>query len=308
MEFPLTHSSFTDISSPKLAVVMGPTASGKTAFAERLADELHAQLINADAFQVYIGMDIGTAKSPRKDDYLLTDIVEPSQQFGFGEWVQLASQELSRLYQEKRSAVIVGGSGLYIRALTEGFDSIYPAPPPELRERLNTIFSREGLAGLHHELARIRPLAEFAIDLQNPVRVIREIERQHAGPPRPVPSLPPFETVKSAILAPKEETALRIEKRYDEMIEQGWIDETAGLIKSGYCSDDPGFKAHGYRRICEFLEGRLGASDLRRLTILEIVQYAKRQRTWLRKEPNVKFIESKDALNKSQSASSFLFR
>src|SRR5205085_344215 len=115
---------------------MGPTASGKSSLAEALAEQLDAQLINADAFQVYRGMDIGTGKSSCKERYLLLDLVSPSQQFGLGEWLRLAVVELERLFAEGRSAIVVGGTGLYIRALMEEYAEISSAPDPQLRSEL----------------------------------------------------------------------------------------------------------------------------------------------------------------------------
>src|SRR5258708_1141560 len=107
---------------PLLVAVMGPTASGKSHLPQSLPTPLNPQLINADAFQVYQGMDIGTGKSVHKDRYLLLDLVSPTEQFGLGRWVQLAHDALTSLYSQDKSAILVGGTGLYVRALMEEYD------------------------------------------------------------------------------------------------------------------------------------------------------------------------------------------
>src|SRR5579859_2775526 len=131
---------------------MGPTASGKTELAEALADRLGAQLINADAFQVYRGMDIGTGKSSARDRYLLIDVADPNDQFGLGEWARLVQSALERLWAEGRPAVLVGGTGLYIRALMEQFDAISGKPAQELRDAILQDEAKFGIQGLVQRL------------------------------------------------------------------------------------------------------------------------------------------------------------
>src|SRR5689334_3511641 len=127
---------------------MGPTGSGKTEVAEAIAERLGAQLINADAFQVYRGMDIGTAKPTEKHRYRLLDLKQPNAGFGVGEFVQLASEELRELHHEGRDAVVVGGTGLYIRALFEGYAEMVSPPDPNLRSELMARERTKGLATL----------------------------------------------------------------------------------------------------------------------------------------------------------------
>lgn len=300
---PSILSSSADPAGPILASVMGPTASGKTALAESLADKIDAVLINADAFQVYRGLDIGTAKSPRKAEYRLIDVADPAEQFGLGQWLRLVHRELGELYDQGRNVVIVGGTGLYIRALTEGYDRIHAAPPPELRSHLSMVWKQEGLEGLKARLAAFPPERYADIDLQNPIRVIRRIEQLAGSDPEQLPTVPPFRRFKFGLNPPKVDDLSKISQRFDDMIAEGWIAETAGLLKIGYRSENPGFLAHGYRRICLHLAGQVTFEDLRTLTIAEIVRYAKRQRTWMRKEPNLCVLEGKpeDLLDKVMS-------
>lgn len=263
---------------------MGTTASGKSDVAEALADRIGAQLINADAFQVYRGMDIGTAKSPRKSAYALMDICDPRVQFGLGEYVSRAMPLLSNLFEEGRSAIVVGGSGLYIRALFDGYAEMYPEPDPELRLSLNDLFAREGLDPILKILQARDPAIFQKIDRQNPRRVIRAIEKTYAIQPVLNLQLPDFIKKKFWVDRSPEIIAKRINDRFEDMIAQGWLIEVKNLLDTGYTSSLPGFKAHGYRWICQYLCGQMELADVRARTVQETVQYAKRQRTWLRKE------------------------
>ena len=124
---------------------MGPTASGKSSLAEKIADALDAILLNADSFQVYRYLDIGTAKPTVKEQYRLLDLKDPNESFGVGEWVHLAQQELELAWERRQSVVIVGGTGLNIRALMERYGEMSGPPSPELRDALNQKLEREGL-------------------------------------------------------------------------------------------------------------------------------------------------------------------
>ncbi len=276
---------------PNLIAIMGTTASGKTEFAERLADNIQAQLLNNDAFQIYESLDLGTAKSSRKGEYKLIDIRTPDQPFGLGEWVRLAQTELVEVFQRGQSAVIVGGTGLYVRALLEGYDSMSGAPDPVLRDQLNQLTLLE----LQQKLSELDPDAENAIDVQNPVRVQRAIER-HLTPSRlEEPNLPPFRKFKFALEWDPKETDARIATRAAEMVREGWIEEVQNLRKQGYSREDPGLRAHGYRHIWDVLEGTMMINEALDLTTREVRRYAKRQRTWLRKEPGLIWLKPDEA-------------
>src|SRR5689334_19868989 len=124
---------------------MGPTGAGKSAVAERLAEEFDARLVSADAFQVYRGLDIGTNKPEYGSKCALIDVVDPTEEFGLGQWVGLAQQELERCWELARNAIVVGGTGLYVRALFEEFADLRPPPDPDLRRLLEDREQREGL-------------------------------------------------------------------------------------------------------------------------------------------------------------------
>lgn len=271
-------------SGPWLVAVMGPTASGKTAFAERLAPELHAQLINADAFQVYRGLDVGTGKPPNKGDYRLLDLKEPWEEFGVGEWVLLASQELQRLFAQGRSAVVVGGTGYYVRALFDEWQDLKPPPPPGLREELEALRQERGLCELVRRLHEADPEAARTVDPRNPARVRRALERALA-PSEPIRfELPPFRRLKLALDVPLSELGARIDRRAGEMLAGGWPEEVAGLLESGVQANMPGMRAIGYSDVARLVSGEIGQEDALRHIQTKTKQYAKRQRTWLRSE------------------------
>lgn len=286
--------------TPVLVAVMGPTASGKTALAEALADTLGAQLVNSDSFQVYRGMDIGTAKTSRKTDYKLLDIKDPDESYGVGEFVVRACQELARLHHEERNAVLVGGTGLNVRALFEGYQDLHQAPPEALREELNRIFASEGLEPLVQRLGQI-PSALETVDLRNPMRVIRAIEKAESGTGTIEIGLPPFAKLKIGLLPDPGILPAVISRRVDEMVQNGWVQEVAELRRRGYGQSDPGMRAHGYRAMLRHLEGEIGLPEAMAIAVSDTWRYAKRQRTWLRKEPDLHVLRDAEESHLEQS-------
>jgi tRNA dimethylallyltransferase len=265
---------------------MGPTCSGKTEVAEALAIALNAQLINADAFQIYRGMDIGTAKPRARHLYRLLDLKAPSEGFGVGEYVVLARAELSRLYMEGRSAVVVGGTGLYIRALFEQYEDLAASPDPALRAELMERERQEGLAALVEELRQRAPKVADGTDLLNPVRIRRALERLDGSAGRVTSELPPFAQTKFVLQRDKFELNSLIEIRMHAMVQNGWLEEVEGLKRAGYRPGNPGFRALGYTALWQHLAGTVALKDALESAVMDTRRYAKRQRSWLRSEPN----------------------
>lgn len=276
-----------------LIAVMGPTASGKSAVAEAIADRLDAELLNADAFQVYRGMDIGTAKPDRRERYRLLDLKDPDESYGVGEYVLDAAEILRDAYSRGRHAVVVGGTGLYVRALFEEYAGMGQVPPSELREELMAT----PVEALATRLREEHPEVAARIDLQNPVRVRRALERILAPSPSIPLRLPEYAKLKLAIVPDVSETDARITRRAEQMVQNGWIQEVRNLVDLGYKSDDPGFRAIGYRTLCRYLDGEVELGDAVATTIAETKRYAKRQRSWLRSEPNLNQLNVDDALS-----------
>lgn len=270
---------------------MGPTGSGKTALAEALSDRWDCQLINADAFQVYRGMDIGTGKSKHKGRYKLLDLVEPTKQFSVGEWLRLAADELQNLWERRRGAILVGGTGLYIRALMEEYADLAEQPDPQLRQQL---IDEERVNGPEYLLERLRAVAgENAqqIDTSNPLRVRRALERALSSKPNFRIELPPFRKLKLGLDPPAAVLRERIATRISDMVTKGWIEEVRSLRDTGITESAPGMKAIGYRTWLAYLRGELKFETALEQITVDTRQYAKRQRTWLRKEPNLRRLE-----------------
>ena len=269
--------------APSLFVVMGPTSSGKSFVAENIANVIGAPIINADAFQIYRGMDIGTAKPKDTRAYQLLDIRNPDQEFGVGEFVLLASDLLHSYYGEGQSVVLVGGTGLYIRALLEQYQDLLPSPPAELRSRISELDFGDVIS----ELTTLAPEVATTIDLKNEVRVRRALEKVACNQEPLQFSLPPFLTTKIGIIPTPENSIDKIKHRTKEMFQNGWVAEVKELLKQGYRPEHPGFRALGYRAIAQHIQENGNEVDLIERIEGDTVKYAKRQRTWLRAEPNL---------------------
>lgn len=266
-----------------LIAIMGPTASGKTPLAEALAQDLGAELINADAFQIYRGLDIGTAKPRNKDRYRLLDLKDPDEAFGLGAWLELVHPILADLYGHGRHAVVVGGTGLYIRALFEEYTEIAPPPDPELRREL----AETSIEVLRTRLTADWPEVAERTDLANPRRVRRALERSLGDSPGTQVALPPFRKLKVGLETDLETTKQRITTRIGEMVHNGWAREVERLREAGFRRQDPGLRAIGYRAMWDHLDGNCTLDAAVEKTVIETRQYAKRQRTWLRAEPHL---------------------
>ncbi len=277
---------------PFLLALMGPTASGKSDTAEQLAGRFNAQLLNADAFQVYRGLDVGTGKPHDVSRYKLLDIAEPWEQFGLGAWIQLASKDLQSAWDAGRSAIVVGGTGLYIRALFEGYEFVGSAPDPALRAQLSHEAQELGTPAMFERLQKLAAEASERVDPMNARRVLRALERALSPTPSEKVVLPPFDRFKLATNPPPALLSDLIEKRVDFMLTSGWLEEVRGLMMNPQVAiDSPGLKAIGYRFLWEHLDGRLSLAEAREKIIVSTRQYAKRQRTWLRSEPGLEYLD-----------------
>lgn len=273
--------------APLLIGIYGPTASGKTALAEKMAAELDAQLINADAFQAYRYMDIGTAKPENKEQYELLDILDPDESFGVGDWVLRACALLERLFDEGRNAIVVGGTGLYLRALFEEYAEMGPPPSPALRADLEKRLHKEGLQALVEELQQKDPDRAARTDLLNPSRVRRALELVRMGLERIDLHLPSFIKVKVGLDLDKTFLDAQIEQRVYKMLQNGWVDEVDRLIRMGYSSSCPAFRAIGYGEVFQLASESIDRDEAAERIIVSTRQYAKRQNTWLRSEPRL---------------------
>ena len=281
----------------RVLIIAGPTAVGKTAVAETVAEKLGGELISADSRQIYKGLDVGTAK-PRnsKIPYHLIDIVTPEKRYDAAQFARDAQALIKQIYDSGKTPIIVGGTGLYIRALTEGiFEGNFR--DETVREEL----LRRWRAGenLYAELMRVDPEAAKKIDPKNFVRIQRALE-VYIVSGKPISywwktaTKKPSEWKFVKIILNKEIKALyeRIEKRVDEMLEAGWVDEVKNLLKSGVPENAPAFSSIGYRQVVDYIKGRLSWEQMREQIIKATKEYARRQLIWFRKEPGAVWLDT----------------
>jgi tRNA dimethylallyltransferase len=288
---------------PVLAIV-GPTATGKSALAMALAARLDGEIVNADALQVYRGFDIGTAKPGREErarvPHHLLDILEPHERYSAGEFARRAGEAITEIQGRGRLPLVVGGSGLYLRALCDGLS---PVPPgdPEVRQKLRERLEVEGLAPLKEELSRLDPVTAQRLGAGDTQRVLRALEVALVSG-RPLSAWTaeqPFgtqgiATIRVGLTLPRSILYDQIAGRVTQMLEAGWLDEVAALLRRELSPALPAFQAIGYRQLVRYLGGtvslELAVADI----VRETRRFAKRQETWFRKEPAVAWFSAQD--------------
>lgn len=282
---------------PCLLAVYGPTGSGKSALAETLAGPLNARLISADAFQIYRGFDIGTGKPKPPHNWLGVDFIDPEDDFGVVEFIRFALPLLEESFAQGENVILASGTGQYMRALLEEFSDLGPLPNPELRADLMRREQEEGLEPLVAQLNLLHP--ENMVDVKNPVRVRRALERllQPSEPFRF--TIPPFLKVKVGLQIEPDLLAIWQEKRISAMFRDGWTVEIEGLMAKGVPDKAPAWRAIGYDVVKRALTQQSGLTEAIAEVAILHRQYAKRQRTWLRKEPNLQWVNVSEETQKS---------
>ncbi len=274
-----------------LYVIMGPTASGKSALALALAERLGGEIISADSMQVYRGLDIGTAKPTlaerQRVRHHLIDILDIAEPMDANRFVVLADAAIGEIRHRGRIPVVVGGSGMYLKALLRGLDDL-PASDPALRARLEREYGgTEGLARLRSRLAELDP-ESLNRHATNPRRLLRALEvHLLTGQPMSGQQMREDATLRYPAHAwrlewPREMLVRRIAERTDEMLAQGWIAEAAALLPRGLLASPTAKQALGYPLIAAHLAGRMDAATLRERLVVATRQYARRQATWFR--------------------------
>jgi tRNA dimethylallyltransferase len=283
---------------PKVAVLVGPTAVGKTAAAVHLARRLGGEIVNADSLQVYRELDIGTAKPTPAERTLaphnLVDIVAPDEPYDAARYAREARQVIAALHARRVLPLVVGGTGLYIKALLHGIFREGEAAP-EVRERLKAELHSRGLAALHARLQELDPVTAQRLPPGDGYRIVRALEVMEATG-RPLSALHgahgfrerPYATLKLGLSLPRPELYARIEARVEAMLAAGWLEEVRRLL-ARYGPELKPLKSLGYRRLVAFLQGEVDWEE----TVAGIKQdtrrYAKRQLTWFRADPEVKW-------------------
>ena len=285
---------------PLLAIV-GPTASGKSALALRVAEELGGEIVNYDSVQLFRGFNIGAAKLPvverRGVPHHLLDCIEPSELFTAGDYRREALRVLADLRERGRLPVFVGGTGLYLRALLMGlFEG--PARSAELRGRLRALADRRGREFLHRLLQRWDPLAASRIQSRDTQKLIRALEVcLQAWEPMSVlhargrPALEGHRVFKVGLNPPRAELYGRINERVEKMFAGGLLEETRDMLARPDAERIKSLEALGYRQACAVIRGELSLPEAIRATQVATRRYAKRQFTWFRHESDVTWFE-----------------
>jgi tRNA dimethylallyltransferase len=286
------------IAAGALAVLCGPTAVGKSEVAVPLAERLGAEIVCADSRTVYRRMDIGTAKPPaalrRRVPHHLIDVVEPGEPFTLADYQRLATRVIAEIQARGRLPLVVGGTGLYIRAITDRLVIPAVAPDRSLRARLEAEERERGPGHLHARLAALDPLAAARIHPRNLRRLIRALEVTMLSG-RPI-SQQQGSGASSGPLAvvglTMERGALyrRIDARVDAQLAAGLVDEVRGLLASGVPADAPAMQGLGYREIAGWLAGAYDFAEAVRLLKRNTRRFAKRQLTWFRRDPRIVWV------------------
>ena len=287
-----------------LIVIVGPTAVGKSQIAIRVARELQTEVLTADSRQVYRGMDIGTDKPSLKErqgvPHRLIDLVEPDQPFNTGEFRRLAVREITRLHREGCVPLLVGGTGLYVRTLLHG---LCEGPPAdwEFRRNLERDADAKGADWLYRQLVQVDPESARRLHPNDRVKIIRALEVHHLlGRPlsgehrRHAFAATPFTPLLIGLVRERPALYRRIDERVELELAKGLVEETRGLLAKGYGRQLGSMKALGYKQMAGYLAGDYGYDDAVRLLKRDTRRFAKRQLTWFRKEPGIRWMAIED--------------
>jgi tRNA dimethylallyltransferase len=285
---------------PPLLVVAGPTGVGKTAAVVALARRRAIEVISADSRQVYRGMDVATGKPTAAEQQAVThhliDVVDPDDRYHAARFRSDAEGLIAAVHRRGRLPVVVGGTGLYIRALLRGLD---PAPPADLafRRELTGVAAREGRAALHAQLAAAEPALARRLHPNDEVRVVRALERLRAGSAVGEAQVrwrtpeAPWRVTYVGLTLERAALARRLAARAAAMVEAGLLDEVRGLLRRGYDAALPALQGIGYRQFVEVARGALDPAQALALMQRDTVRYAKRQRTWFAREPEIEWVD-----------------
>lgn len=276
------------MSERPLIVIAGPTAAGKTALSIQVARRLQGEIVSADSRQIYRYMDIGTAKPTAEERaevrHHLIDVVDPDQSLTLAEYQALAYAAIDDIGRRGRVPFLVGGTGLYVRAVAEGWTVPRVPPDPALRAKLLERAEREGAEALYAELQAVDPAAAARIDPRNVRRVVRALEVYHVSgqtiSAQQAKQAPPYRVLWIGLTMPRPELYARADARIDRMVAAGWVDEVRSLVARGYSLDLPAMSALGYREIGEYLQGELALEEAIALIKRHTRRFIRHQYAW----------------------------
>ncbi len=291
---------------PKVIIICGPTGVGKTAVGIQLAEKLDGEIISADSMQIYRYMDIGTAK-PTADEqsripHHMIDIVDPDENFDAVRFAEMARDKVMQLHQRGVMPLVVGGTGLYIKALLQGLFQSNPVDP-KTRERLMKEAAENGSGILYDRLKRVDPDTADRLHPNDSYRIIRALETIEATG-RSISEHQqdhgfadePFNALKICLHVDRQKLYERIDKRVDMMIEEGLVDEVKKLLAMSYSADLKSMQSIGYRHMVEFFAEQLSWDECVRTLKRDTRRFAKRQFTWFGADQQIQWYEP-DQLN-----------
>ena len=282
---------------PRLLAIVGPTATGKSALGISLAHRFGGEVVACDSTAVYRGFDIGTDKVPLSQQanipHHMVDVADPLEEYSAARYAREAAAIIRDISARGRIPILVGGTGLYYRALTRGF---FPGPARDtgLRSRLDRIAARRGPECLHRWLSKVDRASAERIQARDQKRLVRALEVYYlTGRPltdhfaETVSPLPEYVVTTMALQISAEQTAERVARRVDEQFARGLLDEVRGLLASGLPETAHPFTGLVYRQALEHLHGVRDERETRELIVRENRRYSRRQLIWFRKEPNL---------------------
>ena len=285
-----------------MVILTGPTAVGKTALSIELAKKINGSIISADSMQVYRHMDIGSAKIRKEEmqgvTHYLVDILEPEEEFHFVKFQELAKAALEEIYAKGKIPILVGGTGFYIQAVTRDIDFTQAEQETSYREELEQFAKEKGAEYLHEKLREVDSKSAENIHANNVKRVIRALEFYHQnGTPisehneEQKQQTSPYNLAYFVLTAPREILYERIDRRVDQMMEEGLLEEVKSLRERGCHRGMVSMQGLGYKEILAYLEGEYPLEEAVRILKRDTRHFAKRQLTWFRREQDVIWVD-----------------
>ena len=296
-------------------VIVGPTATGKSALALTVAERVAAEIISGDSMLVYRGFDIGTAKPTAAErqsvPHHLIDCKEPTEKYSAAEFQADATRLIVEINARGHLPIVVGGTGLYIKALAEGYDFLPATPHNGFRAEMEQVLKTEGVAGLYKRLSEANPAAAEKIDRQNPRRLVRALEAAYFGETaeKKKRGLPPdFQLTVAGMNLPRPLLYERINKRVDKMLAAGLIDEIKKLLAGGVPRDAPAMQGIGYKELLTYLDGQTDLNTATEELKAATRHFAKRQLTWYKKMPYIVWLDAEKSLDELADCVSALLK